>query len=73
LYDGAAIAFKVTFQDKPTKQLVLTMVFHQKKLKNCNKIHLQNKTMKIKEIQDEIVDEFPCLTTGWSAMNTSSN
>jgi hypothetical protein len=33
LYDGAAIAFKVTFQDKPTKQLVLTMVFHQKEIK----------------------------------------
>jgi hypothetical protein len=38
------------------------MVFHQRD--NVNKINsFANKTMKIKEIQDEIVDEFPCLTT----------
>jgi hypothetical protein len=27
--------------------------------------------MKIKEIQDEIVDEFSCLMTGWNVMNHS--
>jgi hypothetical protein len=59
-YDGAAIAtFKITFKMKPINHQSLIMVFQKNIEQFVNKINsFVKQKMKIKEIQDEIVDEF---------------